>query len=306
MITIKVDKETLSQIENDYGAFITDRNIGYILFVARTDTNIITAYENKKGVSFKVTIQGENHIEIAKKYCDDPLLFPKKKKENKESLYFIDVDAQIGSDEVGTGDFLAPIVVCAAFVDHDAMKILEELDIKDSKKLSDEKILEIVPQLLKKVHYEYKVLSNERYNNAYEKGFNINKIKCILHNHVLLELHKRCPYVKNVYVDQFTPEENYYKALEGINTVEKGIIFKEKGETYFPSVALASCIARYYLLSEVDFIGKKIGMKIPLGAGKEADEFAKKYVEKFGLENFKNFCKANFRNYKDLVELKLF
>lgn len=134
MITIKVDKAILEQIENEYKDYIVNRNIGYIIFVAKTPTNIITAYENKKGVNYKITIQGENHIELAKRYCDDPLLFPKKKKESKDSMYYIDVDAQIGSDEVGTGDFFGPIVVCAAFVDHDTMKLIEEFKIQDSKK----------------------------------------------------------------------------------------------------------------------------------------------------------------------------
>lgn len=306
MITIKVDKATLEQIEEEYKEYIVNRNIGYIIFVAKTPTNIITAYENKKGVNFKVTIQGDNHIEIAKKYCDDPLLFPKKKKESKDSLHFIDVDAQIGSDEVGTGDFLGPIVVCAAFVDHDTMKLIEEYNIQDSKKLTDKKIMEIVPLLLKKVYYEVKILPNSRYNNAYESGFNTNKIKCILHNFVLTNLHARCPYVKNIYVDQFVDKENYYDYLKDINNVTKNIIFKEKGESYFPSVALASCIARYYFLEQMNFLSKKIGKKIPLGASKEVDDFAREYANKYGIDALKKICKVSFKNFKAITENKLF
>ena len=306
MITIKVDKAILEQIENEYKDYIINRNIGYIIFVAKTPTNIITAYENKKGVNYKITIQGENHIELAKRYCDDPLLFPKKKKESKDSMYYIDVDAQIGSDEVGTGDFFGPIVVCAAFVDHDTMKLIEEFKIQDSKKLTDKKIQEIVPLLLKKVHYEVKILPNAKYNSAYLSGFNTNKIKCILHNFVLTNLHERCPYVKNIYVDQFVSPENYYEYLQGLSRVTKGIIFKEKGESYFPSVALASCIARYYFLEQMEFLSKKIGEKIPLGASKEVDEFAKRYLEKYGLEELKKICKVRFKNFKQLTEVKLF
>lgn len=305
MVTIKVDLPTLNQIEEEYRDFITDRNIGYIIFVAKTPKNIITAYQNKKGVNFKVTIQGDDHLKIAKKYCDDTTILPKKKKENKESLYYIDVDAQIGSDEVGTGDFLAPIVVCAAFIDHDAMKLIDQYHIQDSKKLTDAKILELVPLILKKVHYEVKVLSNESYNKAYEKGFNTNRIKCILHNFVLTRLHQRCPYVKNVYVDQFISEENYYEYLKGTKEITTNIIFKEKGETYFPSVALASCIARYYLLQEVEFLSKKYKTKIPLGAGKEVDDFSKKFIEINGFDEFKKLCKQSFANYKNLMQEKL-
>ena len=83
-------------------------------------------------------------------------------------------------------------------------------------------------------------------------------------------------------------------------------IFKEKGESYFPSVALASCIARYYFLEQMEFLSKKIGEKIPLGASKEVDEFAKRYLEKYGLEELKKICKVSFKNFKQLTEVKLF
>ena len=305
MITVKVDEKTLKQIELDYKDNIISRNIGYIMFVIKTDLNIITAFNNKKGVSFKITIQGDNATNIAKKYAKSALLIPKKEKKIKESPYFIDVDQQIGSDEVGTGDFLGPIVVCAAYCDHETMKIIAEHDIKDSKKMTDEKILEIVPLLLKKVHYEYKILSNDRYNDAVKKGFNMVKIKCVLHNFVLTKLHKRCPYVHNVYIDQFTPEKNYYAYLNDVDHITDGVVFREKGESYFPSVALASCIARYYFLTDMEFNSKKIGMIIPFGAGEQVNEFAKKYIQKFGLEAFSRLAKQNFKNYQEVISVKL-
>ena len=80
MITIKVTKETLEEIEKEYFNFITERNVGYILFAIRTENNIITAYDNKKKTQFKVTIQGDNAMELAKKYSYCPEALPKKKK----------------------------------------------------------------------------------------------------------------------------------------------------------------------------------------------------------------------------------
>jgi ribonuclease HIII len=305
MITVKVDEETLKQIEQDYKDNITNRNIGYILYVIKTNKNIITAFDNKKGQSFKITIQGDDSIEIAKHYAKNVLLIPKKEKKVKESPYFIDVDSQIGSDEVGTGDFLGPIVVCAAYCDHETMKLITEYDIKDSKKITDEKILEVVPLLLKKIHYEYKILSNERYNDAIKNGFNMVKIKCVLHNFVLTKLHERCPYVHNVYIDQFTPEKNYYLYLNGIEHITDGVVFREKGESFFPSVALASCIARYYFLIEMEFLSKKIGMKIPFGAGDIVNNFSKTYIKKYGVASFSKLAKQNFKNYDELIEEKL-
>ena len=52
----------------------------------------------------------------------------------------------IGSDEVGTGDYFGPIVVTASYVDQADMSFIEDLGVRDSKKLTDEKILEIAPK----------------------------------------------------------------------------------------------------------------------------------------------------------------
>ena len=303
MISVKVGQNIIDLLEKDFKDSIVVRNQGYILLAIKTEINgfenIITAYTNKKANNlFTVTFQGSNAVEVAKHYYEGELnLHKKDRKEVKESPYFIDVDEQIGSDETGTGDFLAPIVVCACYVDHDTMKMIAEYNIKDSKKMTDQKILEIIPLFLKKTFFEVKVLDNERYNAAQAKGFNINKIKAILHNHVLTKLHERCTCVKNIYVDQFTQDYNYYAALTNVTKVTRDIVFKEKGETFFPSVALASCIARYYLLSEINFKSEKIGMQIPLGAADKVNEFSKLYIEKFGIEEFNKICKQNFKNY---------
>ena len=302
MLTIKITLETLKLIEEKYKDYITDRNIGYILFVAKFDGNIITVYDNNKKNYYKMTIQGQDPMSIAKLYSMDEKICPKKAKIEKESPYFIDVDNQIGSDEVGTGDFLGPIIVCSAFVNHETMKLIKEQGITDSKKLSDEKILEIVPALINKVYYISKVLTNDRYNNATNKGFNMNQIKAVLHNYCLVNLHKKMPYVQNVYVDKFCDEKLYYQYLSQSKEVEKHIVFKEKGETYFPSVALASCIARYLFLKEIATLNEKYKVKIPLGASAEVDKFAIEFIKKYGENEFLKICKSNFKNYQKIKE----
>ncbi len=302
MVTIKVDIETLNKIRNDFKDFIIGERIGYIIFVAKTSDYVITAYDNKKKNTYKITIQGEDPLTLALKYSDEPLSFPKKKEIVKESPYFLDVNAQIGSDEVGTGDFLGPVVVCAAYCDNETMKFINEYAITDSKKISDKQILSFVPLLIKKVHYEAKILTIEKYNSAHSKGFNLNQMKAILHNYCLLKLHARVPYVNNVYVDQFVNEDKYYEYLKGLSKIQKGIIFKEKGETYFPSVALASCIARYLFLQEIDSINKKYNVSVPLGAGEKVDLFSKAFINKFGIEEFNKIAKKSFANYKKVVD----
>lgn len=306
MITIKSNKEQISRLEKDFSSYITTRNVGYILFTIKTPDNIITVYNNQKNDTFKVTIQGQNYSNIIDKYFNKDLIIKQKIKKTKESLKFIDIDLQIGSDEVGTGDFLGPIVVCSSFCDNETIELIKKYGIEDSKKLNDKKIIENIPLILNKIKYEIKILPNENYNNAILKGYNANRIKSILHNFVLAKLYKKYPQAKNIYVDQFCSENQYYEYLKGSKYILKNIIFKEKGETYYPSVALASCVARYFFLKEIDSLSKKYGMEFPLGAGKAVDEFSIKFIKKFGFDEFKKISKNNFRNFQDLKELHLF
>lgn len=81
-------------------------------------------------------------------------------------------------------------MVTASFVSKDNIPFLTELGVRDSKKLSDEQILKIVPKIIKKIPYKTIMLSNKEYNDNYGKDMNMNKIKAVLHNKVLTEMVK--------------------------------------------------------------------------------------------------------------------
>ena len=74
---------------------------------------------------------------------------------------------QIGSDEVGTGDVFGPICVCAAYVEEAKLGRINELGVTDSKKMSDEYILQIGPLLIKEFDYSQLSLPNDKYNEIH-------------------------------------------------------------------------------------------------------------------------------------------
>ena len=131
----------------------------------------------------------------------------------------------------------------------------------------------------------------------------MNEMKAKMHNRVLLNLQKKHPQVKNKLIDQFLKEESYYKYLKDEKQIVKGIVFKTKGESYFPSVAVGSIIARYSFIQHMDVLNKKYGVKIPYGASKNVTEFAKNFAEKFGYSELDKIIKKNFVNYSDLTKL---
>ena len=271
----------------------------YILFQAIYSGIVITIYQNKKG-KMKVVFSGPDAFVEARKW--EPTL---ERKESKKATPkgWLCKENQIGSDEVGVGDFLLPVTVVAAFVRGRDLKMLDEFGVKDSKKVTDEKIREIAPLLLKKFFVSRLTLDNEHYNELIAKGENLNSIKAKMHNRALLNMFKKFPDTRNVFVDQFVAESKYFAYLNDPKEQKvMNIVFKTKGESYYPCVALASIIARYAFLLEKDALEKKYGMTFPFGAGANVNKFAIKFIKKYGMTEFNKIAKVHFANYKEIKE----
>ena len=292
-VSYKIDLETKQKIENFYEDYKIPNDGDYICFFAKVDNLTITIYESKKG--YKVVFTGKNALYEAKIFNPEAEISESK---SERKIDFIDLNNQCGSDEVGFGDFFGPLVVVGVYFDSSLTKKLDS--IKDSKKLTDEFILSFVPTIIKNVTFSKLTVHNEKYNSLIKKGYNMNQIKAMLHNRVLLNLQKRKPDCKTFYIDQFCDEKLYYNYLKNEKEIVRNITFKTKGESYYPSVALASMIARYCFLQEMDVLSKKYNMNFPKGASKTVDEFATVFIQKYSLEELKKVCKTNFTNFSKL------
>ena len=297
-VTITVPSTLVEVMRDYYKDSLVNSQGEYVDFQANLNGIIITAYLSKKE-NRKVTFFGDNALLEAKVW--DPEVEIKEKKETvKEGwLFFGD---QIGSDEVGVGDFLGPMIVVAAFVKESDINKLISLGIHDSKKMTDKKILEVGPEIVRQFKFSKLTLSNEKYNEMLDKGENLNSMKAKMHNRALLNMHKEYIDVLNIFVDQFVAEKTYYKYLNDANEEQvKDITFKTKGESYFPCVALASVIARYSYLKEMERLSEKYEMEFPFGASKKVTEFAKAFLEKYGEEELYKVAKKNFANYNEVL-----
>ena len=207
----------------------------------------------------------------------------------------------VGSDEVGTGDYFGPIVVSSSYVKKDDVNYLKELGVMDSKKITDEKILEIAPKIIKKVKYKSLVLTNKDYNK-FNKDYNMNKIKAIMHNKVLYQMiNEEHPVIDAIIVDQFAEKYVYYNYLKNTNLVQRNITFMTKAEDKNIAVACSSIISRYIFIQEFNKISKNVGFNLPKGAGNKVDEIGKLIVQKYGKEILESIAKLNFKNTEKIL-----
>ena len=295
---IRVDNETKKLMNDFYKDMKRDKTPPYAVFQADTGDTIVTLYESGKamfqGVSADIEADMWESIGKDKDNIDYFMDTPKKEEKKEEMTLPINISS-VGSDEVGTGDYYGPIVVTASYVNKDDIPFLTELGVKDSKKLSDEQILKIVPKIIKKIKYKTIMLSNKEYNEKYGKDMNMNKIKAVLHNKVLTEMVKDNDY-DYIVVDQFEPESSYYNHLSEVPNPLKGITFITKAEDKCLSVACSSLISRYIFIKEIDKLGDKYGIFLPKGANYYVEDVGIKLVEKYGLNILKEVAKLNFSN----------
>ena len=301
-VVIKVNDEIKNKMIEYYKDKKRDKTIPYVVFQAVDEDTVITMYE-----SGKVMFQGKS-ADVDASMWGIALEETKKDKEKikKEELKYYNCSS-VGSDEVGTGDYFGPIVVTATYVNKSDIEKLEKLGVSDSKKLTDEKIIKITPELIKIVKYKSIILTNKEYNEKYNKDTNMNKIKAIMHNKALYDLinGEKIKY-DYIIVDEFARENRYYEYLNNINNIQRNITFLTKAEDKNLAVAASSIISRYIFLKEFNKLSDEIHIPLPKGAGKEVDMIGEEIVEKYGKEKLEEIAKLNFKNTDRILHTMIY
>lgn len=304
-IVFKVSDNIKAQMIEHYQDMKCDKTPPYAIFQVKDYDCVTTLYESGKvmfqgiGADIEANMWKDLESHFNNRNIDEEVK-AKEEKEDDKTYYYYDA---IGSDEVGTGDYFGPIIVTATLVDKNTRKLLEELKINDSKKMTDNKIRRCAPIIMKKIPYVTFTLSNTKYNEMSNKGFNMNKIKAILHNRVLYELSNKGFSYHKIIVDQFTTPRSYFSYLkqENINDKVTKITFLTKGESKHLSVAAASVISRYLFLEEMDKLSNKYGLTILKGASDKVDEVGKTIVKKYGKAELDKIAKTNFKNTEKIL-----
>ncbi|MCO0832645.1 ribonuclease HIII [Fructobacillus sp. W13] len=313
---ILLTKAALKKAEEIYGPYAVQPAPQYTLFQAKKPGVTITAYQ-----SGKVMFQGPenekeaaiwaNNIDRSKTAASSvsgktPAKPASKNKHNESALPTDFKDwGVIGSDEVGAGAYFGPLTTAAVYVSRDQVPKLRAMGFADSKTLTDDKIVKLAPYIIENLPYHIVNLTPDFYNQKQQSGQNVVAMKALshnfAHNKVIAKLNGEKP--DGMLIDQFVQESSYNRYLQKNKQVKAPVkaYFKTKGEQEHVAVAAASVLARYVELQTMEQLSKEAGMKLPIGAGKEADRVAAQ-IMKSG-KNLGHFAKLHFANTEKAKKL---
>ncbi len=224
-----------------------------------------------------MTIQGSKEYDIYKKLME-----------------YTNEENSLGSDEVGVGDFFGPTVYCCVNLTPESINYIRNnyLVIKDSKKMTDDEIFAL---------YENHIKDNISYEciSVFDKEIpnHLNSIdqKSYYHNMLITRFEEQ----RYSVIDLYTTENNFWKVSNKLNlSWPQNIVLETKADGKYYSVALASIIARYHFVCEMDKLDAKYNYHFSYGANvaKEAQIVA----DLIGKEEMANFCKTSFKTYDAL------
>jgi len=249
----------------------------------------------KKGISCSLYLSGK--ITVQGKEKDDFITFYLEPEILKSVTYSYpeldkDMSAHIGLDEAGKGDFFGPLCIAGFYAGEGQVADLIKLGVRDSKKMSDEKIVALSKKL--KASFSYKVLKllPETYNRLYAKFNNLNRMLAWGHTTVLEELSEKTS-CKNATLDQFADESLMQGFLQRKN-LNINLTQRHRGEED-PVVAAASILARASFLDGLIELSERFQIQIPKGASAAVIVAAKKAAAKHGEEVLPLISKTHFK-----------
>jgi ribonuclease HII len=180
------------------------------------------------------------------------------------------------------GPVFGPMIICGVCFRKSNLSLLDEIGVKDSKKLTPKK-REQFAKIIKTEAYSYKIIevSPQEIDKRENMRITLNRLEEIKMAEIINELKPNFVYIDAADVN----EERFKKSIEVLlNYKPVGIISKHKADDLFPIVSASSIIAKDFRDSIIENLRKKYGN---FGSGYPSDEVSIKYLRKWIKEHKK-------------------
>jgi ribonuclease HIII len=204
----------------------------------------------------------------------------------------------IGSDESGKGDYFGPLVVAAVYLEPAQAEALTALGVRDSKRLSDQRAIELAAAIREQAAVEVVKINPARYNSLYEKMKNLNILLAWAHARALENLLGRV-HCDRAVIDQFAQPKRIEQALLAAGRQIR-VEQRHRAEDD-AAVAAASVVARAEFLSGLAALSRQAGVTLPKGASDEVVRVARQLFANHGRPMLAEVAKLHFQITKRLT-----
>jgi ribonuclease HIII len=210
----------------------------------------------------------------------------------------------IGTDESGKGDFFGPLVCAGVYVDAVSADVLQDMGVRDSKRLSDRRCHELAESIQATCREQYSVveISPARYNDLYEQfrreGKNLNTLLAWAHARVLENLLSRVACTRAI-TDQFADPRFVQSKLQARGK-QLDLIQMPRAEVHI-AVAAASVLARARFLERLDELSAHFDMTLPKGASHVVVQAGRALIKRFGTAALRQAAKLHFKTSAEVL-----
>ncbi len=208
--------------------------------------------------------------------------------------------ARIGLDESGKGDYFGPLVIGAVYVDDQTEDKLIALGVRDSKLLTDKRMLAMAEELKALCPHFVVPIQPKRYNELYAKVKNLNRLLAWGHAWTLENMLEKVSCDLAV-VDKFGDESYLRKALR-----EKGreiTIVQQTHAEEDTAVAAASILARAEFVRRMEQLSKRVGKALPKGASDPSIvTVGRELVAEHGKDILAEIAKLHFKTTEVILQ----
>jgi ribonuclease HIII len=271
------------------------RQVPYARFAGEKEKTNVVFYD-----SGKLVVQGKGTQEFVE-FVLEPEVLQEARLGYETVLNPELLDARLGVDESGKGDFFGPLCIAGAYVNETVVKTWKDVGIKDSKNISSDKRMKELAEIITNTPgciTSVVPIGNEAYNRLYLKMKSVNTLLAWGHARVIENLmgqrHRMNPPPVRAISDQFAySKDTVAKALMSLGR-EIELVQRHRAEEDL-AVAAASILARNEFVTRLGAMEKQYGMEFPKGASAAVDAAAKAFIAKNGAESLPGVAKMHFR-----------
>lgn len=210
----------------------------------------------------------------------------------QSNLFRNEEPGHIGTDESGKGDYFGPLCVAGVFLPDDQHAVLAELGVKDSKRLTDKRALNLASLIKKNYKHSIVAIGPARYNELYAKLRNLNRLLAWAHARVIENMLAEVD-CRLAITDQFGDKQFVNSALMKRGK-EIELIQRTKAESDM-AVAAASILARAEFLQRLSSLSNEIAFDLPKGSSPPAEKAGRELVRKYGPAVLDRAAKKHFK-----------